>query len=235
MSAGDAAGSARARRIVVYGDFNCPWSYLVSRRAALLTADGLQTDWRAVEHEAAEPTTAQDAPARFEGLRREMDEVDRFLLPGELLPFALAGFLPHTGAAVEGYAEAYAAGAADVVREQLFEALWLHSFDLADPEVVHTLVVDAVRSGSSSAQQLGHWDYGTGGTGPAGTRGSRLAAQWADEWRSLGQGMVPAILVDGVHPLHGVAAVDWLGRQLLDRGLTPLTESTPEQPTLRPG
>jgi 2-hydroxychromene-2-carboxylate isomerase len=225
------AGSTRDRHIVLYGDFNCPWSYLASRRAALLAADGLQTDWRAVEHEVTEPIAASEPAERFEDLRREMDEVDRFLLPGELLPFALAGFLPHTAAAIEGYAEAYATGAADQVREQLFEALWLHSFDLADPEVVHTLVVDAVRSTAVSGHQ--QWDYGTGHTGGAGeadTTGGRLVVQWADEWRGLDQQTIPAVLVDGVRPLHGLAAVDWLGSQLLDRGLAPVSESLPGRP-----
>jgi 2-hydroxychromene-2-carboxylate isomerase len=223
MSAG---GSSADRHVVVYGDFNCPWSYLASRRAALLAADGMQTDWRAVEHEVGEPTAAEQPAERFEDLRREMDEVDQFLLPGELLPFALAGFLPHTGAAIEGYAEAYPTGAGGQVREQLFEALWLHSIDLADSEVVHTLVVDAVRSTAASAHH--EWDYAGGGADETGgAKAARLVVQWADEWRDLGRQTVPAILVDGEQALHGVAAVDWRGSQLLARGLVTSSGSAP--------
>ena len=44
-----------AERVVVYGDFNCPWSYLASRRAAVLAEDGVDVDWRAVEHEPWRP------------------------------------------------------------------------------------------------------------------------------------------------------------------------------------
>jgi len=37
---------------VVYGDFNCPYSYLASQRADLLSRAGaLMVDWRAVEHD----------------------------------------------------------------------------------------------------------------------------------------------------------------------------------------
>jgi hypothetical protein len=112
------------RHLVVYGDFNCPWSYLASRRAALLATAGLQIDWRAVEHAPPQNAATEDTSNRFADLRGEMEEVQALLLPGELLPFALAGFLPHTRAAIAAYAEAYATGASAAVRALLFEALW---------------------------------------------------------------------------------------------------------------
>src|SRR4051794_9779857 len=129
-----AAPPTLARRVVLYGDFNCPWSYLASRRAALLAAVGVVIDWRAVEHDpphrgtpshASTRTPAtqladiddrQDetpaAPARLGPLLDDMQQVLTLLLPGEELPYALAGFAPHTGAAVTAYAEAYRSGAA---------------------------------------------------------------------------------------------------------------------------
>jgi 2-hydroxychromene-2-carboxylate isomerase len=38
--------------LVIYGDFNCPYSYLASQRADLLCRSGhAAVDWRAVEHD----------------------------------------------------------------------------------------------------------------------------------------------------------------------------------------
>lgn len=213
---------SEVRHLVVYGDFNCPWSYLASRRAALLSTDGLQIDWRAVEHAPLQDGVTENATHRFENLRGEMEEAQALLLPGEPLPFALAGFLPHTGAAVAAYAEAYATGASATVRALLFEALWLHSLDLDDPGVVHTLVVDAIRTQPPTGHPLARWEYDawpTANSTP--TTSARLRMTWADEWRAIGAGTIPAILINGLSPIVGVGAVEWLGRQLLSRGIVP--------------
>jgi hypothetical protein len=221
---------SEVRHLVVYGDFNCPWSYLVSRRAALLSTNGLQIDWRAVEHAPLQDATTEDTSTRFEDLRDELEEVEAFLLPGEPLPFALAGFLPHTRDAVAAYAEAYAAGASVVVRTLLFEALWLHSLDLADPSVVHTLVVDAIRTQPPSGHPLAHWEYDVGATALSShTTAARLSATWAEEWRAIGHGTVPVILINGLRPILGTEAVEWMGRQLLNRGIVPMSERAHEQ------
>ncbi len=38
--------------VIVYGDFNCPYSYLASQRADLIACGGVAAvDWRAVEHD----------------------------------------------------------------------------------------------------------------------------------------------------------------------------------------
>jgi hypothetical protein len=159
-----------------------------------------------------------------------MEEVQALLLPGELLPFALAGFLPHTRAAIAAYAEAYATGASAAVRALLFEALWLHSLDLADPSVVHTLVVDAIRTQPQSGHPLAHWEYDAGATADSlHTTAARLSATWAEEWRAIGRGTVPVILINGLSPIVGTEAVEWLGRQLLNRGLVPMSERMHEQ------
>lgn len=212
--------------VVVYGDFDCPWSYLASRRAALLSANGLQVDWRAVEHAPLHDATTDHASHRFENLRSEMEEVEALLLPGELLPFALAGFLPHTGAAIAAYAEAYAAGAPAVaVRALLFEALWLHSLDLADPSVVHTLVVDAIRTQRPAGHPMAQWEYDAGVSANSfHTTAARLSNSWAVEWGAISHGTVPVILVNGLLPIVGMEAVEWLGRRLLDRGLVPMPQ-----------
>lgn len=219
-------------RIVLYGDFNCPWSHLASRRAAVLAADGVDVDWRAVEHQPWQPGT--DGAARFAGLREELDRVLAALLPGEQLPYSLAGFLPFTRAATSGYAEAYAAGVAVRVRDLLFEAYWMHAVDLGDAEVVHTLLVDAIRSGSSASEVLRDWGYAVEVTGgPVTTVGRRLVGHWAEEWRAVGEKTVPVLLLDGA-ALRGVAAVEWLGAELSRRGLDPDPGVTSADPPTRP-
>jgi hypothetical protein len=37
--------------VIIYGDFNCPYSYLASQRAGRLREAGVAVDWRAVEHD----------------------------------------------------------------------------------------------------------------------------------------------------------------------------------------
>ena len=218
------AASAAEQRLVLYGDFNCPWSYLASRRATLLAADGVEVDWRAVEHDAARRqslTQVPAAPVRLGLLLEEMRQVLGVLLPGEALPYALAGFVSDTSAAIAGYAEAYRIGAAAPVRELLFEALWLHAFDLDDPSVVHTLIIDAVRGGTATTEPLATWEYrDEGEAGEGSSEAGRLIDAWAGEWGEGGNDIVPALAVDG-SLFRGVNAVTWLGDELVRRGLDP--------------
>lgn len=209
-------------RIVIYGDFNCPWSYLASRRAAVLATDGVEVDWRAVEHQPWRPNRFTDSSVRFTCLREEMDHVLAQLLPGEELPYSLAGFVPYTQVAVSGYAEAYAAGVAGRVRNLLFEAFWIHAIDLGDAKAVRTLLVDAIRSGSSPSELLRDWGYAVDVTGgPVTTTAWRLVAAWADQWQATGKETVPVVLFGDVAPLFGTDAVEWLGAELVSRGLDP--------------
>ncbi|HET6562513.1 MAG TPA: DsbA family protein [Marmoricola sp.] len=205
--------------LVIYGDFTCPWSYLASRRAAVLAANGVTVDWRAVEHDPRRPSRTGDGSLRLRCLREEMDRVLALLLPGEELPYALAGFVPYTKAAVSGYAEAYAAGVGAQVQRLLFEAFWMHSFDLDSPEAVRTLLVDDVRSGTADSDLVREWGHAVDLTGgPLTTTAWRLIRQWGAEWHSTGKETVPVLVVDGGAPRFGVDAVEWLGVELARRG-----------------
>lgn len=44
-------------RMIIYGDFNCPYSYLASQRIDTLARLGHQVRWRAVEHDPRLPMT----------------------------------------------------------------------------------------------------------------------------------------------------------------------------------
>lgn len=206
-------------RIVLYGDFNCPWSYLASRRAAVLEAAGVAVDWRAVEHDPWRPRRFADSSTRFGCVREEMDRVLAALMPGEQLPFALAGFLPHTKPAVSGYAEAYRAGVAAPVRRLLFRAFWMHGMDLGAAETVRTLLADTVRAGASPSELVREWGYAVDISGGPLTTGSwRLVRGWAEAWRGTEKEVVPTLVLDDA-TLYGEEAVSWLGEEVARRGL----------------
>ena len=68
--------------VVIYGDFNCPYSYLASQRADRLIRGGMaRIDWRAVEHDRALAVTGTRAGADSAGWERELAEVAALALP----------------------------------------------------------------------------------------------------------------------------------------------------------
>lgn len=217
-----AVHAAVVPRIIVHADFDCPWSYLASRRAAVLAGAGVEIDWRAVEREPRAARRSLRDPDRFEILRQEMDRVVASLLPGELLPYDLAGFVPRTRSTVAAYAESYAAGAADAVRRVVFESFWMHGVDIGDAKVLRTLLVDHLRSSASPTEVVRAWGYPVDVTGgPISTTAWRLVGRWATEWRDTDREVTPVVKVPGSPPVHGVEAVSWLGAQITERGLAP--------------
>lgn len=205
--------------VVLYGDFTCPWSYLAQRRATRLAADGMAVDWRAVRRRPRQAHQRTDSEGELQRLRDDMDRVLASLLPGEELPYSLAGFVPETEAAVSGYAEAYVAGVAEQVRTLLFNAFWMGSVDLDDPALVRTLLVDAVRCGASPSEPVRDWGYLVDNTGgPVSTSAWRCVRRWASDRAATGAPELPVLLA-GSTPLLGAAAVRWLGSELVRRGL----------------
>lgn len=206
--------------IVVYGAFSCPWSYLASRRAAVLAGSGMVVDWRAVEHEVRQASPPAATAVRLGGLKQALEQVRAELLPGEQLPYSLPGFVPATQAAVSAYAEAHVAKVPVRARRLLFEGFWRHGLDIGDPAVVRTLMRDAVRSGSSPSQVVSEWGYAVDVTGgPLTTAAWRLIAAWDREWRRLDAQALPILLGAHEAPLAGVEALRWLAEQLLSQGL----------------
>ena len=135
------------------------------------------------------------------------------------MPYTLAGFATDTRAAISGYAEGYHVGAASIARNVLFEAFWNHSVDLADANVVRTLLVDAIRTASPLTEDLHEWDYtGTlNGDQSASTRGL-LIRRWAAEWQALEDPTVPLLVLADTDRLSGKSGIEWLGRELLKNG-----------------
>jgi hypothetical protein len=184
---------------LVYAAFDSPWSYLASRRATVLETVGVHLDWRAVIDEAAPSGRAE----RLDRVHAELERMFAVLLPDETLPSSLAGFVPGTTAAVTAYADAYQRGAGTQARRALFDALWLHGFDLADSRETHTLVEDVL-----SAFRQGH---------PSGRRrdarpARRLQRQWEAQRRATRATALPVLVRDRGPALEGAHAADWLAR-----------------------
>lgn len=201
--------------ITLYGDFNCPWSYLAFRRAEVLASAGADVDWRAVEHAPWTPDGHDHRASQVGELRREMGRVVDALLPGERLPYDLTGFVPHTRAAVAGYAEAYAAGVAEVAGTVIFESFWRQGLDVGDPRVLRILMTDQLRNGMSPSEAVRTWGYPVDITGgPISSVAWRLVRDWAQTWHDQPEQVVPVLLVQGARPLFGLDAVAWLGQTI---------------------
>lgn len=205
--------------LALYGDLTCAWSYLASRRAAVLEAAGVEVDWWMVEHERPTPGRAPSPQARLEATRRDIERVSRRLLPGEELPHSLGRFVPLTKPAVSGYAEAYLAGVGREARRLLFEACWLRAVDVGNPRVVRALLADTVRHGQPSSDLLRDWGYSVDVTGePVTSEAWRLVRQWRSDW-STGGAVVPVVVLGNGRRMSGVEAVEWLGAEVVRRGI----------------
>lgn len=206
--------------VIVYGDFNCPWSYLAFRRAAVLAAAGAVIDWRAVEHAPWLRTRTADGSLRVAALQEEIERVLSLLLPGEEYPYDLAGFVPTTKAAVAAYAEATAAGVPDVVRRVLFEGFWMHGIDIGNARLLRALLADELRGSESPCEAVRDWGYSVDVTGGhLSNTAWRSTRAWDQAWSATGKEVVPALVLPGQRVLHGVDAVEWLGQEIVHRGL----------------
>lgn len=168
--------------LVVYGDFNCPFSALASARIDRLEARGsVRVDWRAVEH-------APDIPLggnRVVGdvgsdLAAELDQIRGLLAAGETDPLSLPAVLPNTGRATAAYA-AVPAPERSAVRARLFAALWSGGVDLGDAGALAGLGL----SGSDDA----------------------VAARWRAEWLALERPIVPVMVLPDGYVSRGLGAL----------------------------
>ncbi len=126
--------------VVVYGDFNCPYSYLASQRADLLSRAGVAVGWRAVEHDAGLPVTGSRSDGDCATWDRELAEVASLALPGERVPDRSPVLISNTKAAVAAYAEAVSDSVADELRRRLFRAIWVQGLHLSSAYEVRRLI-----------------------------------------------------------------------------------------------
>jgi 2-hydroxychromene-2-carboxylate isomerase len=126
--------------VIVYGDFNCPYSYLASQRADLPSRAGVAVDWRAVEHDRGLPVTGSRSDSDRAAWDRELAEVASLALPGEQVPADPPVLISNTAAAVAAYAEAVSDGVADELRRRLFAAIWVQGLHLSSAYEVRRLI-----------------------------------------------------------------------------------------------
>jgi 2-hydroxychromene-2-carboxylate isomerase len=142
-------------RLVVYGDFNCPYSCLASARIDVLVGRGqAEVEWRAVEHDPGIPAPSEPVAGDLAGmLDREVAEVRGLLGPAEVFPIRRPPVHPNTAGAVAAFAGA-PEGEADGLRRRLFAALWFDGRDIGDPALVAALGGDV---GADTRDRVSTW------------------------------------------------------------------------------
>ena len=160
--------------LLIYGDFNCPFSALASARAVELEhRNDMIVEWRAVVHDPTVPrrgeTVTAEQRADFE---RELAQIRDLLAPGEADRFVVPSRRIDTTVVTDAYA-ACPPEDRQKLRERLFSAYWERGENIGDPRVVRRL----------------------GGRG----REEALAASWRRDWlRRSKEPIVPMmVLPDG--------------------------------------
>jgi DSBA-like thioredoxin domain-containing protein len=232
-------------RLIVYGDFNCPYSYLASQRVdALLPLGCVEVDWRAVEHDARLSMTGTPASGDRETWNRELAEVTALALPAEQPPAAVPLLISNTLAAVSAYTEAVTDGVQHELRRVLFEAIWVRRRHLSNAYDVRPIITSVTYppypigpylSSELPPPGLGdpdplHMTRVLGGTiAPNGipltTTGWRRGHQWRQEWLALAQHVVPTVIDPTGTALPGVQGLAYLAGLL-----TPNRPPTAHQP-----
>ncbi|MGH3250095.1 MAG: DsbA family protein, partial [Trebonia sp.] len=203
-----------AMNVVIYGDFNCPYSYLASQRADLLFRAGIEVDWRAVEHDRGLPVTGSRSDGDRPMWDRELAEVASLALPGERVPDGPPVLVSNTRAAVAAYAEAASDGVAGELRRRLFHAIWVEGRHLSSANEVRRLITAVMWPQEDITDRLSSPDIPSllnrepdltqivrrsGGTitldgGPLTTAGWRRIRQWRQEWLTLPSQVIPAVV-----------------------------------------
>ena len=95
-----------ATDLVVYGDFNCPYSCLASSRADALVARGdARIEWRAVEHDPAIPSPSEPVEGELAAmLDREVGEIRGLLGDRERFPIVRPPVHPNSATATRNLA-----------------------------------------------------------------------------------------------------------------------------------
>ena len=202
-------------KVIVYGDFNCPYSYLASQRAGRLIRGGAaRVDWRAVEHDCGLARTGTSSDADRWAWDRELAEVAALALPGEGVPAAPPPRVSNTRAAVAAYAEAVSDGIADELRRLLFAAIWVEGRHISSADEVRRLVTGLMWQAGELACRLASPDIPglldrdpdparivrrSGGTiapggGPLTTVGWRRIPTWRQDWLAFPSQVIPAVI-----------------------------------------
>ncbi len=217
---------------IIYGDFNCPYSYLASQRADLLSRSRTAVDWRAVEHDRSLPLTGLRSDGERTAWDRELAEVASRALPGERVPAGPPVLVSNTRAAVAAYAEAVSDGVQDDLRRRLFAAIWADGLYLSSTYEVRRLVTAVMWPQEDTTSRLASPEIPSllirdpdlarivrrsGGTvapdgQPLSAIGWRRIRQWRQEWLALPSQVIPAVIGADRAVRSGLDALDYLAR-----------------------
>lgn len=180
--------------VVIYGDFNCPFSAVASSRAAHVRTAGLaDVDWHAVEHAPDLPSGGEAVTGSLAAeLDREIEQISQHLTDSEAGILTRPSRRPNTALATAVYASTTGEDR-HALRQAIFTALWKHDADIGDAEILATL-------GATACDQA-------------------TAATWRRAWQSLPQQIVPAMVLPDGYVSRGVDVLTRLGAALDgDRG-----------------
>jgi 2-hydroxychromene-2-carboxylate isomerase len=171
-------------RLVVYGDFNCPYSCLASTRVdALMRTGVVDIEWRAVEHDQTIPRPSQPVDGELaEMFDREIAEVTGLVQPGEAFQIRRPVVQPNSAVATATFASVEP-DEREGVRQRLFAALWAESLDIGRPDLVASLAVKPT------------------------TAGRRLVDEWRSAWLGLDRRLVPMLVLPDGTVSRGLGAL----------------------------
>lgn len=168
-------------QLIIYGDFNCPFSALASARAdVLLTAGTYEIEWRAIQHDPSIPPGGEPVLGELAAaLAAEVATI--FELTKQDAGFHLAVPPVRSNTAIASEAFAAARSDADELRRQLFAAVWTEGRNLGD---------------LSELDRLG-----------AGARNVVLARKWQDAFEALPRPITPTLVLADGYVSRGLGAL----------------------------
>jgi 2-hydroxychromene-2-carboxylate isomerase len=225
--------------VMVYGDLNCPYSYLASQRADLLSRAGMTVDWRAVEHDRGLPLTGSRSESDRAGWDRELADVASLALPGEHVPADPSVLISSTQAALAAYAEAVSDGVAGELRRRLFTAIWAQGLHVSTAYEVRRLITEVMWPQEDITDRLASPDIPSlllhdtdlarivrrsGGTiapdgQPLTTAGWRRIQRWRQEWLALPSQVIPAVIGPDQVARYGTDGLDYLAELAISADL----------------
>jgi predicted DsbA family dithiol-disulfide isomerase len=215
-------------QVEIYGDLLCPWCYIGKRRVAaaleeLPGRDGVEVVWRSYElgqeNRVPGPTAAEELGEMWGD--RAQARLAYIQTLGQAEGLALNLHLARPVTTFDAHRLTHLGterGLADQVLERLLYGYHTEGRNIADPEVLAQLGVEAGLAAEEVREML------AGDAHAAGVR--------ADERRAAEQGVggVPSMVVDGRAPVSGVQAATDL-RRLLQEALSERSVAAPAPQT----
>ncbi len=182
--------------VVIYGDFNCPFSAVANARAdRLVSAGRLTVDWRCVEHDPTiGPNETPLTPGQESEFRSELDQITKLLAHDEPNRFRV----PSRRLNTRGLNHVYAAtppAHRHALRGALFDAYWVDDRDLTSLGVL-TKIVDEFTAHD--------WENSAHDSADVATK---TTAAWQREWEGLPEPIVPTMIIEHGYVSRGLGVL----------------------------